>query len=175
MYGNKYFKGEEMECKIVLKAKLHFSVDVDTIDGLWDNFGRSFDHVWAVAETILRVNGLEVFEFVSITDNLEGDMVTLTISKVRFPDPEIMNCKTSGCPYTNYFGVCRNCEDDAPVPTNLIDYHNETVVDFKQKIRDLEKKVLTLTERTYVEYIGNAWDGDDLIDAELFLNPVNPV
>jgi hypothetical protein len=61
-----------------------------------------------------------------------------TISNFAEPSPEVEKCMKQGCPYTNYFGICRNHEDELTA---------EELEDVEDSIDMHDKKLEAFTER----------------------------
>jgi hypothetical protein len=53
----------------------------------------------------------------------------------------VTKCRVQGCPYSNYFGLCRNCEDNpsAKPDQKAIDEHLKLYSRFVEQIKAAER------------------------------------
>lgn len=99
---------------------------------------------------------------ISINDIEVGDHITgspdlcIKIQKIYVPSPRTIKCVGSGCPYYNYYGVCRNCEDDPnvqPIPEE-VQRHRDALKQFKKDVKFCGNfTYLTIDKETEIEGI----------------------
>lgn len=150
--GNKFYEGEPLECDVTLKATLLFKIrprldeDMSTAE-IWNQFDRGLDYIWRAADTILKNSGV-VIKAREVQDGVDFDILTIDIINVEPPLPVVVPCKTKGCPYKNYFGVCRNCEDDHEPDPKLFEGYRTDLRKYKKYLKSLRGKVIKLSKKT---------------------------
>ncbi len=72
--------------------------------------------------------------------DVQDNYLELILNFCDGPQPSIIPCRTDKCPYKNYFGVCRNCEDELlPSPID-IESHIAIVKMFSEQLKGLEEE-----------------------------------
>lgn len=164
---NKYFSPSTIDCGITIKCSLNFDADdkqkellkeYDCKSKIWRdhsyrNSTEIANFIWEVLRdriTFLRKEGIEPsFSWSSEYDD-EEECLEINIETIEIPEPEIIKCKNQPCPYKNYYGVCRNCEDNEFVKPDpeLMKQYQEYYENFVKEVEECCEEFIML-EKTY--------------------------
>ena len=172
--GNKFYKPEPIDVTIVLKAKLIFESDAElpTSKEVWTDFDRGLDYIWRTANTILSDNNLQ-FVIRELNDKVEGDILTIVIKKIDTIYPTEFPCKTKGCPYRNYFAVCRNCEDNVSYDSHLYDCFMKDLDVHKKLIKNVISGTMYFpSKKLHVDDSIQIDDEDDEHDITMYVDVI---
>jgi hypothetical protein len=158
---NKHYQPGSIECGICIKCVVQFSVkEKEGDDSLsknqsenWENFThRNGGALAAFISEILKPYIAAVASDKSTTFGwsasiMEEDLscpehLDILVTEIAYPDPEIVQCRTPKCPYKNFFGVCRNCENEpfANLDHTAMEAHQEEIEQFEEDIQHAEEE-----------------------------------
>lgn len=160
---NKYFKPTEVSTKILVRFRVNYHITHPEGEALsndpyinWRNFTERDGGVSSrLIADVLRahiplLNQVESFYWNSrYFADQQGGYIEVEVQSMTIPEPTITKCRVVGCPYSNYFGVCRNCEDNPlAIPDQAaIEEHQNLYADFIEQIEDAEElPFLTLNQ-----------------------------
>lgn len=153
---NKYFQPGKLDCDIVITSSLDFDPSPEQKELLDESFDRKSqiwnehsyrnstpiaNFVWDVLRdkiTFLRKKDIQpLFCFSSEYDDAQ-ECLKIHVKGIQIPEPEMTKCKNQPCPYKNYYGICRNCEDNELVKPDpeLLKQYQEYYDNF---VREVEK------------------------------------
>lgn len=146
---NKYFTHEKIQTKIFIRFRISFRVtspeDEDLSDDLYANWRNICHRDGGVASgfvyDVLKRHIPTLTESSSFYWNSKyiDDCIEIGIENISIPVPEITKCRVPGCPYSNYFGICRNCENIGDPDQKSIEEHKKLCDSFVKEVRACEQ------------------------------------
>jgi len=73
----------------------------------------------------------------------------VTLDDFLEPEPDVYKCAKEGCQYSNYYGVCRNCEDDIDINDAKYQIVKDRIVQHTKKIKAFAKLLAAVNNKVY--------------------------
>lgn len=169
---NKYFKNTDISTNIKIRLRISYAItspegDEELSDDPYENWLNFINRDGGVMSSLIAdileaqiptlSRPTSMYWNSSYYPDQQGGYIEIHVESLGVPQPQVTKCRTAGCPYSNYFGVCRNCEDNplAQPDQKALDEHLKLYSRFVEQIKTVERlPFLTLNHvRTVKGYI----------------------